>query len=70
MFKNRLNWIFVPEMKRWQICLLLLGIGATLIAADAASDEDDDGIEIEEEKIVSLVQIYIDCKLIGMMFLI
>lgn len=40
-------------MKRWQICLLLLGIGATLIVADAKNDEDDDGIEIEEEKIVS-----------------
>lgn len=56
MFENRFNWIFVPEMKRWQICLLLLGIGAALIAADVASDEDDDGIVIEEEKIVSHVK--------------
>lgn len=44
-------------MKRWQICLLLIGVGATLIVADATNDADDDGIEIEEEKIVSFTQL-------------
>lgn len=43
-------------MKRWPIYLLLLGIGATLNAADASSDEDDDGIVVEDEKIVSSIE--------------
>lgn len=49
---------FISEMKRWPVCLLLLGIGATLIAADTSNGEDDDdGIVIEEEKIVSSIAI-------------
>lgn len=49
--------IVVAEMKRWQIFLLALGIGATLCLADASNDDDDDGIVVEDEKIVSSVAI-------------
>lgn len=52
--KTEIEIIFnFADMKRWQTCLLLLGIGAMLTLADVPTDDKDDGVTVEDEKIVS-----------------
>lgn len=38
-------------MKHWYVCLLLIGLIAAHIAAEA---DDDDGVLVEDEQIVSV----------------
>lgn len=47
-------------MKHWYVCLLLIGLKAAHIAAEA---DDDDGVLIEDEQIVSVHSFHWPSKL-------